>query len=121
MRNIGSMFGLHALAMEDVLNKGQRPKFEEYDEQLFIIMSMPIVVDGSIAIEQVSLFLGENYIVSFHSGSNNPFQALRDRLRKQNGRIRSQKADYLLYCILDLVVDQGYPVLERFGEDIETI
>lgn len=122
MRSIGVMFGLHALAMEDVLNKGQRPKLEAYDEQLFIIMSMPVIdVDGSIEIEQVSLFLGEKYIISFHSGSNDPFESLRNRLRNQNGRIRSQKTDYLLYCILDLVIDLGYPVLETFGEDIETI
>ena len=121
LKDIGDMFGLHSLAMEDVINKGQRPKIEQYDEQLFVILSMPGTVNGSTTIEQVSIFLGENYIVSFHAGSSDPFELLRHRLHKQNGRIRSQKADYLLYCILDLVTDQGYPVLEGFGEAIEGI
>jgi len=121
MKNIGSMFGLHSLAMEDVLNKGQRPKVQEYEELLFIIMSIPVYVNGTMTIEQVSLFLGENYVISFHPGNNDPFELLRTRLRKQNGFFRNQKADYLLYCIVDLVVDQGYPILEGFGETIESI
>ncbi len=121
LKNFGDMFGLHPLAMEDILNKGQRPKVEEYDEQLFAIMAMPRKVNGSTSIEQVSVFLGKNYIISFYAGGNDPFEPLRNRLRKQNGRIRDQKSDYLLYCIIDLVIDQGYPVLESFGEAIEAI
>jgi len=121
LKNLGDIFGLHALAMEDILNKGQRPKIEEYDEQLFVIVSLPSNVNGSTTIDQVSIFLGENYIVSFHAGQSDPFELLRNRMHKQNGLIRSQKADYLLYCILDLVTDQGYPVLEGFGEAIESI
>ncbi len=121
IKDIGHIFELHPLALEDVLNKGQRPKMEAYDDMLFVIMSMPTVLNGAIIIEQVSIFLGENYIISFHAGSFDPFEPLRNRLRKKSGRIRNQKADYLVYCILDLVIDQGYPVLERFGEDVEMI
>lgn len=119
--NIGNIFELHPLALEDVLNKGQRPKIEDYDDLLFIIMSMPIDVNDTTGIEQVSVFLGKNYVISFYAGTTDPFNPLRQRLRKKIGRIRNQKADYLLYGILDLVIDQGYPVLERFGEKIETI
>ena len=121
IKNIGNIFQLHPLTLEDVLNKGQRPKVEEYDDMLFVIMSMPIDIDGVTVIEQVSIFLGENYIISFHAGDDDPFDPLRNRLRKKSGRIRSLKADYLLYGILDLVIDQGYPVLEGLGENIETI
>ena len=121
MTNIGEMFGLHPLALEDVLNKGQRPKVEEYDEQLFVILSMPNDMDDSKIIDQVSVFLGESYVISFHSGDRDPFEPLRHRLHKKSGRIQSQKADYLLYCILDLVIDHGYPILEQFGEAIEII
>jgi len=121
INRIGNMFELHPLALEDVLNKGQRPKIEEYDELLFVIMSMPAKNNETTVIEQVSIFLGKNYIISFHAGSHDPFDPLRTRVRKNNSRIRNQKSDYLLYCILDLVVDQGYPILERFGEDIEAI
>jgi magnesium transporter len=121
MTNIGEMFGLHPLALEDVLNKGQRPKVEAYDEQLFVILSMPNDMDDSKIIDQVSVFLGENYVISFHSGNRDPFEPLRHRLHKKIGRLQSQKADYLLYCILDLVIDHGYPILEEFGEAIEII
>ena len=121
LKNIGNMFGLHPLAMEDVLNKGQRPKIEEYDEQLFIILSMPARVVGTTTTEQVSIFLGDGYIISLHTGNTDPFDPLRARIRKQGSKIRSLKADYLLYCILDMVIDQGYPVLESYGEEIADI
>jgi len=121
IKNIGDIFRLHPLALEDVLNKGQRPKVEEYDGLLFLILSMPYLHDGMPMIEQVSLFLGENYLISFHSGEHDPFDPLRLRLRKKSGRIRQQKTDYLLYCIVDLIIDQGYPVLENFGEKIEML
>ncbi len=121
IKHIGHIFELHTLTLEDVLNKGQRPKVEEYDDLLFVIMSMPINTNGAVIIEQVSLFLGKNYVISFHAGDHDPFEPLRNRLRKKSGRIRNLKADYLLYCILDLVIDQGYPVLETLGENIETI
>jgi magnesium transporter len=121
VKNVGNIFELHPLALEDILNKGQRPKVEAYDDLLFVIMSMPASINGKIVIEQVSVFAGVNFIISFHAGSHDPFDPLRLRLRKTGGRIRTQKSDYLLYCILDLVIDQGYPVLEAFGEKIETI
>lgn len=121
LKHIGHIFELHPLALEDVINQGQRPKVEDYDDLLFVIVSMPREVDGKIIMEQVSLFLGESYIISLHSGRDDPFDSLRSRLLKKTGRIRQQKADYLLYCILDLVIDQGYPLLEKLGEDIETV
>lgn len=121
IKELGNVFGLHTLALEDVLNKGQRPKVEEYDDQMFIIMSMPGQHNDTATIEQISVFLGHNYVISFHEGSNDPFESLRDRLHKKKGRIRQLKADYLLYCILDIVIDQGYPVLESISEDIESI
>ena len=121
IKHIGNIFELHPLSLEDVMNKGQRPKIEEYDDQLFAIMSMPIKIEDAIVIEQVSVFLGQNYIISFHAGSTDPFDPLRNRLRKKRGRIRNLKADYLLYAIMDLIIDQGYPILESLGENIENI
>lgn len=121
INHLGNIFGLHPLTLEDVLNKGQRPKVEEYDDMLFVIMSMPIEIENTIVIEQVSIFLGRNYIISFHPGGTDPFDPLRSRLRKKRGRTRSLKADYLLYAIMDLIIDQGYPILESLGEKIENI
>lgn len=121
LKNIGAIFKLHSLALEDIINRGQRPKVEEYEEQLFLIVGLPHTCNGLPKVDQVSLFLGENYIISFHGGDQDPFQPLRHRLRKKGSRLRQQGADYLLYCILDLVIDQGYPILESFGEEIEAI
>jgi len=121
LKNIGNVFGLHPLALEDIVNQGQRPKIDEFDEQLFLILTMPLIRDGTPDIEQVSLFLGENYVISFHSGEHDPFGPLRLRLQKKSGRIRQQKADYLLYCLLDLIIDQGFPVLEEISVEIETL
>jgi len=120
LKNIGDIFKLHSLALEDIANRGQRPKVEEYDEQIFMILAMPHTRNGQPEIEQVSIFLGANYVISFHNGEQDPFHPLRQRLRKKGGRIRQQGADYLLYCILDLAIDQGFPVLESFGEEIES-
>jgi magnesium transporter len=120
--NIGELFGLHPLAMEDVLNLGQRPKIEEYDGQFFIIMALPVInTDGKVTIEQVSLFSDANYLISFHAGAEDPFEPIRKRLRNKGGRSRARKEDYLLYCLLDLIIDQGFPVLEKFGEEIERL
>ena len=121
LQDIGHFFELHSLAMEDILNSGQRPKMEEYDKQLFIIMNIPVIIENSIKIEQVSLFMEKNLILSFYSGDNDPFDPLRIRINNKNGRLRSKKSDYLLYCLLDLIIDHGYPVLEQFGDKIEDI
>jgi len=122
IKYIGNLFKLHPLALEDVLNQGQRPKIDSYDDnQLFIIMNMPSKMQENTTIEQISIFLGKHYVISFHAGSRDPFEPLRERLRKQGNRIRSQNLDYLLYSIVDLIIDQGFPVLENFGEEIESI
>lgn len=121
LQQIGEDFGLHPLALEDVSNTGQRPKYESYDDELFIIMSLPVFHNSHISIEQISLFCGENYVISFHAGSSDPFEPVRKRLRTQSGKIRSRKSDYLLYALLDVILDQGFPMLEEFGLQIETL
>lgn len=121
LKNIGHIFELHPLTLEDIMNKGQRPKIEEYNDLLFVIMSMPTEINGTVIIEQVSIFMGEKYIISVHAGSIDPFEPLRNRFRKANSGIRQKQTDYLLYCILDLIIDQGYPILESFSENIESI
>ena len=121
LRELGNLFGLHPLALEDVLNTGQRPKADSYDEQLFVVMNLPIIEDESVEIEQISLFLGKNFLISFHRGENHPFEPVMKRLRKHSGKIRERKADYLLYALLDVIIDRGFPVLEYFGEQIEDL
>lgn len=121
MRELAGMFELHQLAIEDVINIGQRPKMETYDDQVFVIMSLPILNGDGLRVEQISLFLGENYVISFHAGALDPFEPVRDRLRNKTGRIRSRAADYLLYALMDIIIDQAFPTLEVFGERIEDL
>jgi len=121
LRELGTALGLHPLALEDVLNTGQRPKCERFDGQLFVIVSLPVAAGGTIRTEQVSLFLSGNFIVSFHEGSFDTFEPVRKRLRDGVGNLRARKADALLYALLDLVIDHGFPVLEQLGEQIEAL
>ena len=121
LRELGEMFGLHPLALEDVLNTGQRPKLEQYDQQLFAVMSLPIWRDEELNTEQVSLFFGTNYLISFYNGEHDPFEPVRKRLRANGSRLRSRGADYLFYTLLDVIIDQGFPVLEDLGEWIEDL
>ncbi len=123
MRQLGQLFGLHHLALEDVINSGQRPKVEDYRDQLFLVMSHPLKEPGSdgVALAQLSIFVGDNFVVSFHPGRHDPFEPIRKRLREHAGRIRERGADYLLYALLDLVIDEGFPVLERLGDEIEAL
>lgn len=121
LQEFAEHFTLHALALEDILNTGQRPKIESYDSQLFAITSLPVMIDGSIYNEQISIFAGKDYVISFHRGDTDPFDTARHRLRNHSGKIRTRKADYLLYCLLDIIIDEGFPVLENFGEQVEAL
>ena len=119
---IGRGLGLHPLALEDVLNTGQRPKVESYEDQYFVILGLPSLVNGSLEVDQVSLFLGEGYVLSFCQADRDPFLAVRDRLRRHAGRFRARgDADYLFYALVDVVIDQGFPTLEVIGERVEAI
>lgn len=121
LRELAGFFELHPLALEDVLNTGQRPKLETFDDQLFIVMSLPLLTDDMVAVHQVSLFLGENFLISICAGDFTPFQSIVTRLQDKGSRLRAQKADFLLYSLLDIVIDQGFPVLEDFGLQLEAL
>ncbi len=121
LRQLGTTFGLHPLALEDVSNSGQRPKSDAYDGQLFVIMGLPVLEESSVRVEQVSLFVGGNYVISFHDGQHDPFEPVRKRLRLRSGKIRARGTDYLLYALMDVVIDQGFPLLEGFGLEVEEL
>jgi len=121
LRGMGEKFGLHPLALEDITNSGQRPKAESYEKQMFTVIALPLQDNGRFLIRQVSLFLGPNYVVSVCTGTFDPFEAVRRRLRARSGRIRSAGPDYLFYALLDVVIDQGFPLLEEFGARLEEL
>jgi magnesium transporter len=121
LRDLGKTFQLHPLALEDVLNTGQRPKVEPFDDQLFIVMSLPLMEAGVVNVRQVSIFLNENFLISFYNGDFVQFQPIVKRLQDKGSRVRLRGADFLLYSLIDLVIDQGFPVLEGFGLQMEDL
>lgn len=121
LETLGEIFGLHPLALEDVANRGQRPKVDFFDRQLFLILARPQVRGERVGTEQLSFFAGENYVISFHNGHTDPFEPVRERLRRHGGRFRARGADYLLYALIDVVIDEGFPLLEHYGERVERL
>jgi magnesium transporter len=121
LRAIGDRFKIHPLALEDVTHSHQRPKLERYGDDLFIVARMVFSPEDGVDIDQVSLFLGDGFVVSFQQREAAIFEPVRERLRKAVGRIRTRGADYLAYALLDSVVDGVFPVLEYVGNDLERI
>lgn len=121
VEQLGQLFSLHPLVLEDIVNTDQRPKLEEYDNYLFITLRMIYLLPRNPVpvIEQISLILGKNYILTFQEKSGDMFDALRERLQNNKGRIRKLGADYLAYSLLDAVIDSYFGVMEKNGEEIE--
>jgi magnesium transporter len=117
IQRVGDAFGLHNLALEDVLNVHQRPKVEEYDDHLFIVCRMP-QRERMLATEQVSIFLGKDFVITLQERLGDCFEPVRNRLRTGRGRIRAAGADYLTYALLDAVTDAFFPVLEALGDTV---
>lgn len=115
---LGEMFGLHRLALEDVLHVHQRPKVEEYGDQLFIIFRM-LDAEAHEPSEQVSLFLCPGLVITFQEHAGDPFDHVRSRVRHGRGAIRSMGADYLTYALIDAVIDHYFPVLEAYDDQLD--
>lgn len=121
LHELAEEFGLHRLALEDVLNSGQRPKAEQFDDQLFVVMSLPLMESAVVDVQQVSLFLAPGMLLSFHDGDFALFRPILRRLEEKSSRLRSRGGDFLFYSMLDLIIDQGFPVLENFGAQLEQL
>lgn len=118
----GKHFGLHSLLLEDIANTDQRPKLDDYETYFFLVLKMLMLSErGDIVVEQVSFVLGRNYVLSFQENGADVFHSVRDRLRGGKGRLRQNGSDYLLYALIDAVVDQYFAVLEMLGERIESL
>jgi magnesium transporter len=117
---LGEIFNLHRLALEDVINAHQRPKVEQYKEYIYIVVR--IVRDGEkFGSEQVSIFLGKNFVLSFQEQAGEYFTPVIDRIRTGTGRSRTAGTDHLTYALIDAVIDSYFPVLERYGEAMEIL
>src|SRR6478736_1768641 len=121
INKIGEHYSLHSLLVEDI-SKDQQPKVEEYDDYLFFSLKMLYRIEKNVIdYEQISFVLGKNFLISFQEKEGDLFKPLRDRMRLDQGRVRKQKADYLLYRLIDIIVDNYYIVLDSIGQQIEQI
>jgi magnesium transporter len=118
---LGDCFGLHPLVLEDILNTDQRPKMEDFDDYLFVVLKTFSYNDQSDELEpeQISLILGPSSVMSFQEREGDVFNPIRERVRSNKGRIRRMGADYLAYSLLDSIVDHYFIVLEQVGEKVE--
>ena len=119
---IGNYYNLHPLVLEDIANVQQRPKVDEYEHYFFIVLKMLYFdKDQNLNIEHLSLILGDNYVLSFQEADGDVFDDVRNRIRAAKGRIRQMGADYLVYALMDAVVDNYFNLIEAMGEKIEEL
>lgn len=119
LRRLGEIFAVHRLALEDVVNLGQRAKAEDYERDLFVVVRSP---GGSEAGPgQITLLQGPGFVLSFQEGKGDNFDGIRRRIRHGRGRIRRAGSDYLTYALVDAVIDSYFPVLEEIAETLETL
>lgn len=118
---IGKQLDLHPLFLEDIATIGQNPKVEDFGQYMFIVLKSLTFDEekGESSIEQISIVLGENYVISFQEHPGKLFDVIRDRMRAGSARLLQLGSDYLAYSLLDVIVDQYFVVLEKFGNSIE--
>jgi magnesium transporter len=122
LEKIGTDFGLHPLVLEDIVNTEHRPKLEDFDSYLFLVLKMLHYDEtAGIRTEQISIILMQGLVLSFQERQGDVFNGVRERLRTGKGRIRKMGADYLAYTLLDAVVDSYFAILEQIGEHIERL
>ncbi len=120
VKKIGEIFSIHHLALEDVLNVHERAKIERHNDDLFMVMHMMELKDH-LENEQLSVFSGKHFVVTFQEGPIDTLDPARERIRKGQGRMRQLGADYLVYSIIDSVLDNYFPILETYGEILDKL
>lgn len=119
IEKLQTYFCLNSLVIDDIIND-QRPKAEEFEDYLFVTLKMLYRIEGAeIDYEQISFVLGKNFLLSFQEKEGDLFDSFRDRIKADQGRVRRKGADYLLYRLIDIIVDNYYNVLDTIGEQIE--
>jgi magnesium transporter len=117
---LGEIFNLHRLALEDVINVHQRPKVEQYKDYCYVVVRAVRNKEG-IASEQISIFLGKNFVLSFQENPSSSFDPVIIRVREGKGRTRIAGPDHLAYALIDAIIDGYFPVLEHYGELVESL
>lgn len=120
IRELGEIFDIHSLALEDILNVHQRPKAEAYNKHLFIVAQLASG-DDKFQTEQVGIFVGNNFVLSFQEQGDDAFKSISESIFRGQGKIKQLGAGYLTYCLLDNLVDSYFPILETYGERLEDL
>ncbi|MBA43369.1 MAG: magnesium and cobalt transport protein CorA [Magnetococcales bacterium] len=119
---MGKTFAFHDLAMEDVMKLHQRPKAEDYKDHTYIVVRMPHnSPEGLAELEQVSMFIKENLVITIQEHDGDSFERIRERLREGKGRIRGTGAEYLAYVLIDATVDSYFPILDAFADNLDSM
>lgn len=121
LRELADALGLHPLVVEDIENTRQQPKVEEYEDLLYVVTRMATLSEGGVDTEQMSMILREDLIITVQETPGDPFEDVRERLRRTGGRLRDGPPDRLLHALLDVVVDGYFPLLESFGERVDDL
>lgn len=119
LEELGQRFGLHPLLLEDIQSRNQRPKIDEYPEHLYAILPVPRWVKNQLQLTEFHLILGTNYVISLHDGDEDCTQPILTRFTLQSPRLAQFGAEYVFYALMDLVIDQLYPLLSDFGETVD--
>ncbi len=120
LQALGDYFKLHPLALEDAVNTHQRPKVDQFENFDFFVVRMANRIDR-VDMEQLGLFLGDRFVITFQEFPGDCFDAIRERIRKPAHRLRLQGTDYLAYSLIDAAIDFYFPVLEHYGERLEDL
>ncbi len=123
IEEIGKLYGLHPLTLEDIVNSEQRPKMEDYGEYIYIVLKLLSYSrqTGSLNSDQVNLVFKPGMVLSFREAKTDVFEPLKERLRKGKGRLRKQGSDYLAYALMDCIIDRYFILLDELGDKIEAI
>ncbi len=123
IEKIGDVFQIHNLILEDIVDVNQRPKFEEFDNGILLILKSPTFNSKTLGVtfEHIAIILKDGVLISFQEEHSDIFLPIRDRIESAKGKIRNQKADYLAYALTDFLVDQQYAVMEDIEEEVEKL
>ena len=121
VNRLREVYGFHTLAAEDVMRTPQRPKLETFENNLFVVARMLTLQEGTLRQEQVSFFLFADTVITFQEEKGDVWDPIRARLQKPTARLRTLGSSYLLYALLDALVDHCFPILENYGEILEDL
>ena len=121
IEKLGTYFKLHPLLLEDIVNVSQRSKLDEYENYIFLVCKMPHYKGNELFIEHISFVLGERFLLSFQEIDGDVFEPMRDRIRNSKGIVRKRGSDYLLFALLDLLVDNYSIIVDEISFKAESL